>query len=207
MTAYEKRGIFGKDEVASSNLASSSKKSVVPIGTAVFLLSGSNLNWRPHPLLPKANLNREVVRLQCSKTALDPVASSNLASSSKNESPLNRAGFCFYCWCQIWTIQMQMSGGHLLAAGWTAAIQSSAHIPVCRCKQIWLALSGIFCQHRCSSKPSERLEFQVFIFVLCSESDRILFQSFYWKDAVCYSVHYTIFVDRRDGRPVPYDVT
>ena len=53
---------LGKDEVASSNLASSSKKSVIPIGMADFLLFCSYLNWRPHPLLPKANFNREVVR-------------------------------------------------------------------------------------------------------------------------------------------------
>ena len=38
--------ILGKDEVASSNLASSSKKTVIPTGMAVFLLAGTDLNWR-----------------------------------------------------------------------------------------------------------------------------------------------------------------
>ena len=35
--------ILGKDEVASSNLASSSKKTVVPFGTAVFLFAATDL--------------------------------------------------------------------------------------------------------------------------------------------------------------------
>ena len=38
--------ILGKDEVASSNLASSSKKSVIPTGMADFLLADTDLNWR-----------------------------------------------------------------------------------------------------------------------------------------------------------------
>ena len=36
--------ILGKDEVASSNLASSSKKSVIPTGMADFLLANTDLN-------------------------------------------------------------------------------------------------------------------------------------------------------------------
>ena len=38
--------ILGKDEVASSNLASSSKKSVIPSGMADFLFAATDLNWR-----------------------------------------------------------------------------------------------------------------------------------------------------------------
>ena len=38
--------ILGKDEVASSNLASSSKKTVIPNGMAVFLFADTDLNWR-----------------------------------------------------------------------------------------------------------------------------------------------------------------
>ena len=38
--------LLGKDEVASSNLASSSKKSVIPTGMADFLLADTDLNWR-----------------------------------------------------------------------------------------------------------------------------------------------------------------
>ena len=36
--------LLGKDEVASSNLASSSKKSVIPTGMADFLLADTDLN-------------------------------------------------------------------------------------------------------------------------------------------------------------------
>ena len=42
--AQQVERILGKDEVASSNLASSSKKSVVPTGTADFLLLITHLN-------------------------------------------------------------------------------------------------------------------------------------------------------------------
>ena len=38
--------ILGKDEVASSNLASSSKKSVIPTGMADFLLADTDFYWR-----------------------------------------------------------------------------------------------------------------------------------------------------------------
>ena len=42
--------ILGKDEVASSNLASSSKKEAHPKGWASFLDMTVLVNWRPHPL-------------------------------------------------------------------------------------------------------------------------------------------------------------
>ena len=53
--------ILGKDEVASSNLASSSKGTPNPSGCGV-LFWFLDRNWRPHPLLPKANFNPEVVK-------------------------------------------------------------------------------------------------------------------------------------------------
>ena len=44
--AQQVERILGKDEVASSNLASSSKKSVIPFGMADFLFDATDLNWR-----------------------------------------------------------------------------------------------------------------------------------------------------------------
>jgi len=46
ITAQHGKNPIGKDEVASSNLASSSKKSVIPSGMADFFLADTDLDWR-----------------------------------------------------------------------------------------------------------------------------------------------------------------
>ena len=85
--------ILGKDEVASSNLASSSKRTPNLSGCGVlFLVSSGTGDLIP---CPKGRFNHEVVRLQGGSADLDRVASSNLASSSiKNPKPFG-FGFLF----------------------------------------------------------------------------------------------------------------
>ena len=46
ITAQHGNNAIGKDEVASSNLASSSKKSVIPPGMTDFFVADTYLNWR-----------------------------------------------------------------------------------------------------------------------------------------------------------------
>ena len=86
--------ILGKDEVASSNLASSSKRTSIPSGIGVlFLFERKTGNLIP---CAKRRINREVVRISAkSKISWKPVASSNLASSSKRTSIPSGIGVLF----------------------------------------------------------------------------------------------------------------
>ena len=71
--------LLGKDEVASSNLASSSKRTPIPFGIGVLFLFVA----RTGDLIYFKSRGRKV---PMQLAALDRVASSNLASSSKNQS-------------------------------------------------------------------------------------------------------------------------
>ena len=86
--------ILGKDEVASSNLASSSKRTSIPSGVGVLFC----LKDRTGDLIPcaKRRFNGEVVRHSTkSKISWKPVASSNLASSSKDTPKFKLRSFLF----------------------------------------------------------------------------------------------------------------
>ena len=63
----------------------------------------------------------QVVRQESAKLSS---ASSNLAGTSKTKRTSVGCPFCFgeIVWPDL-KVKMQMSGGHLLAAGWTAATQ------------------------------------------------------------------------------------
>ena len=69
-TAQNSNNPIGKDEVASSNLASSSKDT--PKFRLRSFLFDAPQNWRPHPM-PEGQIQSEVVRLQGGKADLDRV--------------------------------------------------------------------------------------------------------------------------------------
>ena len=86
--------ILGKDEVASSNLASSSKKSVIPFGMADFLLADTDLNHLTATVrwtVARSRLDGiETIILGHSR----PRMQANLASSSKKDT--TRLGGVFF---------------------------------------------------------------------------------------------------------------
>ena len=84
---------LGKDEVASSNLASSSKDTPkLRLRSFLFVSAGTG-GLMP---CPKGRLNSEVVRLRGGNAGLDRVASSNLASGSEDTPKFLLRSFFIY---------------------------------------------------------------------------------------------------------------
>ena len=85
--AQQVERILGKDEVASSNLAISSKKALTPFGVRAFFYLYIKSNWRPHPILIK-----EVACSRQPQRGLVPLGKSGIGSK-KALTPLNSTPF------------------------------------------------------------------------------------------------------------------